>query len=129
MLGAAIFATFGLVANGYIIFRPVEEYGAINVTTYVFLTFLGLMLLRFFFISKYFNDSTIVQGVIKDIWFHKDRGRVTYVYQIDGDTYIKGSAIMKTKETRLLGAGSKVELIVKNANPKKAIIGFLYAKK
>lgn len=129
MLGAAIFGVFGLIANIYIIVRPVEEYGFINITTYVLLVFLFLMVLRFFFIASYFKDSTVVVGVIKDIWFHKDRGRITYAYQIDGVTYLKGSAIMKTKMTKQLGIGSTVPLIVKKSNPKKALIASLYEKK
>lgn len=129
MLGAAIFAMFGLIANIYIIVRPVEEYGVFNITSYIFLVFLFLVLLRFYFISRYFTNSTLVQGVIKDIWFHKDRGRITYAYVVGTNGYIKGTAIMKTKETKNLAIGMKVELVVKNSNPKKAMIAFLYQKK
>lgn len=122
LLGCVIFFVFSVVGVG---FTEATTVG-ISVFLYVGVGFFVLGLIRYLVLRSYFKNSMTVTGVIEDVWFMKDRGRVTYKYSIDGNTYVKGSAIMKTKETRDFYKGLSVTLIVKEHNPKKAIIQSLY---
>jgi hypothetical protein len=82
--------------------------------------------MRYHVLKLYFNDGVDIKGVIVKIWFYKDRGRVNYTYQIEDKAYIKGLAIMKTKETSVLSEGMSINLLVKKDNHKKAIIKDLF---
>lgn len=87
-----------------------------------------LAVYRTFILVSFYNHGELVDGVVQDVWFYKDRGRVTYAYEINGLLYLRGNAIMKTKETRDFVKGKPIQVLVNNDNHKKAIIANLYGK-
>lgn len=89
--------------------------------------FVILWVIRLRYIASYFKNSFECTGVIADIMFYKDRGRVTYVYQIEDTVFKKGMAIMKTKQTKTFHKGQEVSLLIKKDTHKKAIIKSLYS--
>lgn len=77
-------------------------------------------------IKQVFRSGPEVKGRIQDIAFVKDRGRVEYEYEYNGQTYQAGNAIWKNKETRQLQAGDKITVIVDPDKPSRAFIASLY---
>lgn len=67
-------------------------------------------------------------GTVTGIWFMKDRGRVEYEYQFEGQTYQAGNAIMKSRQTEAIRTGDAVELIVDPSRPSRAFLSSLYVK-
>lgn len=99
----------------------------LNVFTLISTVFLILGILRYLVLRSYFMDSHIIEGTVVFIWFHKDRGRISYVYSIGDVIYKRGLAVMKTKETRDLQKGSIVNVIYKTKNPIKSLLVDLYS--
>jgi hypothetical protein len=65
-------------------------------------------------------------GVIESVEFFRDRGRVTFRYDHEGQSYERGSGIMKNARTKALEPGQELTVIVDPENPKKAMIRSLY---
>ena len=117
-----------VISLGFIgYFFYVEDFVALPFFSILPFVFLVLGFLRFNVLKSYFSSGVYVQGMITDVWFMKDRGRVTYSYEIEGQVYTRGNAIMKTKETKLLVKGKPVDVLVKYDSHNKAIIKHLYA--
>ena len=68
-----------------------------------------------------------VEGDILDISFFRDRGRVSYIYTVQGVRYQSGNAIMRNRVTRALQPGQKVVIVVNRDNPKNAFIRDIYS--
>jgi len=77
-------------------------------------------------IKRVLSSGPEVKGRIQDIAFVKDRGRVEYEYEYNGQTYQAGNAIWKNKETRQLQAGGEITVIVDPDKPSRAFIASLY---
>ncbi len=124
LLGAIIFSVmlFGLSIYDSMRFNV----SLLNLFTAISVIFLLLGISRIFVIHSYFSNYEIIEGMIVKIRFYKDRGRVTFVYLIDGVAYQRGLAIMKTKLTKEFYEKHKIEVIVKKSNPKKSLIAILY---
>lgn len=87
----------------------------------------GLILLwRWCSIVAVFRDGIQVDGMVTQVNFHRDRGRVTYTYTYQGGKHESGSAILKNKHTRLLYPGQEVTVIVSRDNPKRTLLQDLY---
>lgn len=124
LLGCIIFM---FVTLGFLLYSLYKEEMLIVMIMGVlsFISFL-LAFYRTSVINFIFTNGTIVNGLIADVWFHKDRGRVTYVYEYDGSVYSRGNAIMRTKETKNFYKGESIKVIVLGSNPKRAFIAHLY---
>src|SRR5690349_21678251 len=68
-------------------------------------------------IKRVVQTGTSCAGRITHISFHKDRGRVDYVYAFDGKEHQSGNGIWKNSKTQSLREGDQVELIVDPARP------------
>ena len=68
-------------------------------------------------------------GTVTGIWFTKDRGRVEYEYQFEGQTYQAGNAIMKNRQTEAIRQGDRVELIIDPSRPSRAFLASLYVNR
>ena len=79
-------------------------------------------------IRRVVEDGPACAGTVTAIWFMKDRGRVEYEYQFEGQTYQAGNAIMKNRETETIRQGDRVELIVDPLRPSRAFLAALYVK-
>jgi hypothetical protein len=89
--------------------------------------FIPILYFRINEVVKHFANSELVMGTIVMIGFFRDRGRVEYIYNFNGQDYRSGNAIMKTKLTKSFAQGQVVELCVSRENPSKALIKKIYA--
>jgi len=78
-------------------------------------------------ISSVFEFGWEVEADITDIVFFRDRGRVTYVFTVQGQKYQVSNTIMKTRFTRSLQRGQKVIVVAQQDNPKTAFIRDMYS--
>lgn len=99
----------------------------IFITIAVWVAGIALILWRVRHISSVFEFGFEVEADITDIGFFRDRGRVTYVFTIQGERYQVSNAIMKTAFTRSLQRGQKIKVISHRDNPKSAFIRDLYS--
>lgn len=125
LLGCFIFVLVSVGFIGYFFYA--DDLVALPVFLALAVVFTILAVLRFMALKSYFSNGILTQGVIVDIWFMKDRGRVTYSYEVNGQLFTRGNAIMRTKETKVLVKGKKVDVLVKSNSYKKAIIVHLYS--
>lgn len=79
-------------------------------------------------ISTIFEGGAEAHGQVSSIWFHRDRGRVNYTYDYQGQSYSCGSAIMKNRQSRGLEPGMEVTIVVDRNNPGRALIRDLYVR-
>lgn len=77
-------------------------------------------------IKRIINRGPEVKGRIQSIGFIKDRGRVEYDYEYDGQSYHAGNAIWKNRETTKLQDGEEILVIVDPKRPSRAFIASLY---
>ncbi len=125
LLGSTIFSVFLLILIIYSAF--INDIKMLIILVSIELVFMCLWAIRFSYLASFFKNSIESKGKIIDIWFYKDRGRVTFVYQIDDMLFKRGMAIMKTKHTKSFQKGQEVDLLVNSNAHKKAIIKVLYS--
>ena len=91
-------------------------------------TVLGIPCLfwRFYIISSVFEDGLEVQGMIMGVGFFRGRGRVDYTYMHQGQKYISGNAINRSKYTKGLQGGQQVTILVDRNSPKRAFVKDIY---
>jgi hypothetical protein len=77
-------------------------------------------------IKRIINTGPKIQGRILSIGFIKDRGRVEYDYEYDGQSNHAGNAIWKNRETTKLQNGDELTLIIDPDKPSRAFIASLY---
>jgi hypothetical protein len=77
-------------------------------------------------IQSVFEDGWQVQGSLVSVSFFRDRGRVTYVYTVQGQRYQSSNAVMRNRLTRGLAQGRNVTIVAGKDNPKDAFIRELY---
>jgi hypothetical protein len=73
-----------------------------------------------------FSDGLAASATISNVSFFRDRGRVDYIFNYQGQKYASGNAIHKVKQTENLKVGDEVIVIVDRNNPKRAYIRDLY---
>jgi hypothetical protein len=73
-----------------------------------------------------FDEGIEAPATISNITFFRDRGRVDYIYTIQGEKFSSGNAIHKVKQTRSLQVGEQVIVMVDRNNLKRAFIRDLY---
>jgi len=72
------------------------------------------------------SDGLEMSATISNVSFFRDRGRVDYIYNYQGQKYASGNAIHKVKLTKNLKIGDEVIVVVDRNNPKRAYIRDLY---
>lgn len=77
-------------------------------------------------ISSAFEYGWEVEGDIVEVSFFRDRGRVAYIYTIQGERYQSSNAVMQHRLTKALHRGQKVIIMVNKDNPKIAFIRDIY---
>lgn len=78
-------------------------------------------------LRKVLEEGRTVEGLIRNVYFYSDRGRVHYSYQLDGKNYTSSSALHRTTETLAYRDGQTVLLAVDPANPNRAYLRDLYS--
>lgn len=77
-------------------------------------------------VRRILESGQEISGKVVEIWFQKDRGRIEYEYELDGQHYRSGNAIWKNQQTKGLSVDSDVTLIVDPEKPARAFIASLY---
>lgn len=77
-------------------------------------------------ITSAFEYGWDVDGDILEIGFFRGRGRVTYIYTVQGQRYQTANAILRNRVTRSLQRGQKVKIVANRENPKVAFIRSIY---
>lgn len=78
------------------------------------------------YFDNLFASGHRMQGTVTSIWFLKDRGRVEFTFDYQGQPRRAGSALHRTKRTSALRPQQSVTVLVDPAQPSKAIILDLY---
>ena len=91
------------------------------------LAFLWLIVWRVRLIRSAFEDGRQVNGIVLDVSFYRDRGRVTYSYTLDGERYQVSNALMRSKQTLQLYEGQHVAVMVNRERPQTGFIQELYS--
>lgn len=88
--------------------------------------FVPLFILRIKSIHNHFKTGIEITGKIVYLNLWKDRGRVEYEYEIDGEKYRSGNALHRSKFVNSLAEGQKVTIIISKNNHKKGLIKEMY---
>lgn len=86
----------------------------------------ALLLWRVQHFKSLFEQGQTVTGHIRNIRFYRDRGRIEFSFVHNGQTFTRGNAVMRTRQTRSLRSGEDVVLIFDPADPRRAIVRDLY---
>ena len=82
---------------------------------------------RLRYLQKVMEDGRMVDGLIRKVYFYRDRGRIHYSYDLDGTSYTSSSALHRTNETLAYREGQTVPLAVDASNPNRAYLRDLYS--
>lgn len=81
---------------------------------------------RWRFIVAVFDEGERADGVVIQVNFQRERGRVKYEYTYQNEKYESGNALLSNKRTRLLHPGQRVTVVVCRKNPRQAFLEELY---
>lgn len=101
---------------------PFFFYGAIVAT----IVGIPILVSRVRALRALYSRGVEVTGRVTNVWFVRDRGRVEYAYEYQGQVYQSGRAIPKSRRTEGLKPGFDVTLIVDPLKPERALIRDLY---
>lgn len=85
-----------------------------------------VFLWRYRTIAGVFADGIEVSATIHNAAFFRDRGRLEYVYTVQGEKYLGSAAVHKNRRTAALRPGQQVVVLVDPDHPKRAFIRDLY---
>jgi energy-coupling factor transporter transmembrane protein EcfT len=100
---------------------------------YIFgsMTLIGMIcfIVRINIIKNYFDVGIEVKGIIVELSYWRDRGKIIYEYSIEGQEYRRKLAMHITKVTSNLGKNDEIRVLVKPENHSKAIIKDIFTEK
>jgi len=98
----------------------------IGLSIAVLMVFLPLLILRIRRFKSILRNGIKIKGKIVNIYFHKDRGKITFQYRINNENIIKSMMIMKSKVTESIMINDEVDVYVDKSSKMKALIVKLY---
>jgi hypothetical protein len=81
---------------------------------------------RMWMIHSIFAEGILVNGVIANIWFFRQRGRCKLQYNYMGTAYETLNTLIYNERTRRLTAGARVTLVIDPQDPKRVFLRDLY---
>ncbi len=92
------------------------------------LSLVGIPLLfwRYRLISAVFDDGIETQGTITGVRFFRGRGRVDYAYSFQGQKFVSGNSVNRTKSTSALRDGQQVTILMDRNDPQRAFVKEIY---
>jgi hypothetical protein len=119
-----------VVLAGVYVFGLLTGREVTNTYLYVMagITLAGIFALiwRYRLFTSVFEDGQQAQATISHISFHRDRGKVEYVYTYMGESYKSSTTIHKISRVMNLQVDEKVIVMIDRNNPKQAFIRDLY---
>lgn len=85
-----------------------------------------VFLWRYRTLAGIFANGIEVPATIHHAAFFRDRGRLEYVYTVQGEKYLGSAAVHKNRRTAALRPGEQVIVLVDPDHPKRAFIRDLY---
>lgn len=73
-----------------------------------------------------FVHGVPVVGTVTGVWIAKDRGRLEFMFEIDGARVRSWMPVHKTKAVLSLSPGDRVDLLVDPGRPTRAIVKRLF---
>jgi len=77
-------------------------------------------------VFRLFSHGRRIRGVIQAIRIVRDRGRLEFAYELDGQSVVTWTPIHRSKRVLELRRLQEVEVLVDPARPKDAIVAQLY---
>ncbi|MEW6607446.1 MAG: DUF3592 domain-containing protein [bacterium] len=81
-----------------------------------------LFMLRMSIIHNIINHWTEVEATVINKWYIRDRGRIEYQYQYQGESITSGWAIMINKVNRQVEKGMVVKVLINPDKPKQSLV-------
>lgn len=89
---------------------------------------IALLLWRIGRVAWFFSHGASAVGVITALFIAKDRGRLEFVFEVEGKRVRCWMPIHRTRAVLSLSPGDRVDLLFDEARPTRAIVSRLYAK-
>lgn len=70
-----------------------------------------------------------VSATVSHVWFSRDRGRIDFSYTYQGESFSTGVALSRTETTEGIRVGQRIEVLIDPANPKRAIVPHVLARR
>jgi hypothetical protein len=86
----------------------------------------GFLLWRVRRIQLLFSRGTVVRGYITRIRLARDRGRVEFLYEFDGQRFESWMPVHQNPDVLALREAQEVELLVDSTCPRRAVIRHLF---
>ena len=83
--------------------------------------------LRWRAVRKLFRQGQECQGEVVSVWLSRDRGRVEFLYQFQGQELQSGMALHRSAAAEALALGQSVQLLVDPDNPRLAVLPQLFS--
>jgi hypothetical protein len=77
-------------------------------------------------VFRLFSHGRRIRGVIQSIRIVRDRGRLEFAYELDGQAVVSWTPIHKSRRVLELRRLQEVDVLVDPARPKDAIVAQLY---
>jgi hypothetical protein len=132
LIGAIVFSVFfiGIVSFGIVLTKRDGVVNLVNSDKIIFGLVFGILTLLclFSFVFRIFrgkylvNNGLAMDAEVVNVFYDRDRGRVEYIYKIDGKEIKRGNGIHVSKTSGKYNSGDKIKILVDPKNHKKAII-------
>lgn len=73
-----------------------------------------------------YDHGLEVKGVIIEISYYKNRGKITYEFVLSGENFTGSSPVIKNKRTKMFDVGEQVVLYVDEDHPKRVYMRDLF---
>ena len=133
---AVVVLTWGmhfLVAGGYLVppWRSASDdvvtgAGFWKVAVAVTVLLLPLLAYRIHMFMSAFESGQLYRGRITGVEFFRNRGRVSFTYEVNGKEISVVSPVMKNDRSKALSVGQEVDVVVHPVNPSRAFVLDLY---
>ena len=100
--------------------------GLWKVAVAVTVLLLPLLAYRIHMFMSAFESGQLYRGRITDIEFFRNRGRVSFTYEVDGKEISVVAPVMKNARSKALLVGQEVDVVVHPVNPGRAFVLDLY---
>ena len=104
----------------------IERFEMLSIAVPISLLAALLLAWRINRVFRLFSHGRRIRGVIQSIRIVRDRGRLEFAYELDGQAVISWTPIHKSARVLELRRLQEVDVLVDTARPKEAIVAQLY---
>lgn len=100
--------------------------GFLKAAVVVTVLLLPLLAYRIHTFMSAFQSGQLYRGRITDVEFFRNRGRVSFTYEVNGEEIRAIAPVMKNARSKALSVGQEVDVVVHPVNPSRAFVLDLY---